>query len=119
MPPELLERKKVCRLSDVWSIGVVFFEFLVGIPPFNDETSDAVFSNILDLRIDWPLTNSQIEESEENVEFEGMSETSKQFILSLLRLEPYERPKINDVISHDVFSSIFNVTNLEQVEQLM
>jgi serine/threonine-protein kinase RIM15 len=116
MPPELLERKKVCRLSDVWSIGVVFFEFLVGIPPFNDETSDAVFSNILDLRIDWPLTNSQIEESEENVEFEGMSETSKQFILSLLRLEPYERPKINDVISHDVFSSIFNVTNLEQME---
>lgn len=55
MPPELLERQKICRLSDVWSIGVCFFEFLVGIPPFNDDSVEGVFTNIKELKIDWPI----------------------------------------------------------------
>jgi len=55
MPPELLERQKICRLSDVWSIGVCYFEFLVGIPPFNDDSVEGVFTNIKELKIDWPI----------------------------------------------------------------
>ena len=55
MPPELLERQKICKLSDVWSIGVCYFEFLVGIPPFNDDSVEGVFTNIKELKIDWPI----------------------------------------------------------------
>ena len=32
---------------DWWALGVCLFEFLTGVPPFNDETPDAVFQNIL------------------------------------------------------------------------
>ncbi len=32
---------------DWWSLGVCLFEFLTGVPPFNDETPEAVFQNIL------------------------------------------------------------------------
>ena len=32
---------------DWWSLGVCLFEFLTGLPPFNDETPELVFSNIL------------------------------------------------------------------------
>lgn len=30
------------------------FEFLVGIPPFNDETPDKIYNNILKGNIEWP-----------------------------------------------------------------
>ena len=46
MSPELINRHQVCPRSDCWSIGTCYFEFLVGIPPFNDITPEAVFENI-------------------------------------------------------------------------
>lgn len=42
---------RVPRLSDCmvdwWALGVCLFEFLTGVPPFNDETPQLVFQNIL------------------------------------------------------------------------
>ena len=32
---------------DWWALGVCLFEFMTGVPPFNDETPEAVFHNIL------------------------------------------------------------------------
>lgn len=32
---------------DWWALGVCLYEFMTGIPPFNDETPQAVFQNIL------------------------------------------------------------------------
>lgn len=38
---------------DWWSVGVILFEFIVGIPPFNDSNMDVVFENILKRKIPW------------------------------------------------------------------
>lgn len=32
---------------DWWALGVILFELITGIPPFNADTVDAVFENIL------------------------------------------------------------------------
>lgn len=40
--------------SDWWSIGCILFEFLFGYPPFNEETPERVFDNILNHEIQWP-----------------------------------------------------------------
>lgn len=32
---------------DWWSLGVCLYEFMTGVPPFNDETPQKVFDNIL------------------------------------------------------------------------
>lgn len=33
---------------DWWAVGVTLFEFLTGIPPFNDDTPELIFKHILD-----------------------------------------------------------------------
>jgi len=47
LAPELLYRKKHGPAVDWWALGVCMYEFVTGIPPFNDESPEAVFANIL------------------------------------------------------------------------
>jgi serine/threonine protein kinase len=52
--PEIIKGKGYNNPAiDFWSMGVILFEFLTGIPPFNDETTDLIFENILELKIPW------------------------------------------------------------------
>lgn len=39
---------------DFWSLGVIMYEFLVGIPPFNDESVQKIFNNIISGKMEWP-----------------------------------------------------------------
>lgn len=53
--PEILKGISTSNKTlDYWSLGVIMFEFLVGIPPFNDESAEKIFSNIMEGKIDWP-----------------------------------------------------------------
>lgn len=42
-----LKRKGHGPQVDWWALGVCLYEFMTGIPPFNDETPNKVFENIL------------------------------------------------------------------------
>ena len=39
---------------DWWALGVICYEFLTGVPPFNDTTPERIFARILDRAIVWP-----------------------------------------------------------------
>ncbi|XP_058246582.1 serine/threonine-protein kinase greatwall isoform X2 [Hemibagrus wyckioides] len=54
LAPELLVGKHHDATVDWWALGVCLFEFLTGVPPFNDETPQLVFQNILNRDIPWP-----------------------------------------------------------------
>lgn len=54
LAPELLLKKPHGPAVDWWSLGVCLYEFLLGGPPFNDETPDQIFNNILERNIEWP-----------------------------------------------------------------
>lgn len=60
MAPEIIDSDRYNRKTynekcmDWWSLGVMLYQFLVGIPPFCSETLDEVFDNILKGRIEWP-----------------------------------------------------------------
>jgi serine/threonine-protein kinase greatwall len=47
LAPELLLMQGHGKGVDWWALGVCLYEFLTGVPPFNDETPQKVFDNIL------------------------------------------------------------------------
>lgn len=52
--PEIIKGDEHGKMVDWWSLGVMIYEFLCSVPPFNDETVDQVFENILAHHISWP-----------------------------------------------------------------
>ena len=49
---------------DWWSMGVILYELLVGVPPFNDDSKECIFENILNLKLEWPPIGTVFIENE-------------------------------------------------------
>ncbi|CAG9796654.1 unnamed protein product [Diatraea saccharalis] len=94
LAPELLLKKGHGPAVDWWALGVCLYEFMTGVPPFNDETPQAVFQNILSRNIEWP-------EGEEALSFEAVGA-----IEALLTMEPSERPAATQVKTMLLFRNV-------------
>mmetsp|Transcript_40040 Transcript_40040/g.114557 ORF Transcript_40040/g.114557 Transcript_40040/m.114557 type:complete len:364 (-) Transcript_40040:208-1299(-) len=46
LPPEMVHSKKYCHNVDVWGLGVLLYEFLVGKPPFEDSSEKGTYNKI-------------------------------------------------------------------------
>ncbi|XP_053715964.1 serine/threonine-protein kinase greatwall [Synchiropus splendidus] len=92
-PELLLGKPHDCRV-DWWALGVCLFEFLTGVPPFNDETPQLVFQNILNRDIPWP-------EGEEE-----LSEHSRNTIEILLTTDKTKRAGLRELKSHPLFHGL-------------
>lgn len=54
LAPELLLGTGHGMEVDWWSLGVILFEAVTGSPPFNDDSPEKIFHNILERKITWP-----------------------------------------------------------------
>ncbi|ESW03324.1 hypothetical protein PHAVU_011G004700 [Phaseolus vulgaris] len=54
LAPEILLGMGHGVTADWWSVGVILYELLVGIPPFNAEHPQQIFDNIINRDIQWP-----------------------------------------------------------------
>ncbi|KAM7037306.1 serine/threonine-protein kinase greatwall isoform 1-T1 [Passerculus sandwichensis] len=79
---------------DWWALGVCLFEFLTGIPPFNDETPTQVFQNILKRDIPWP-------EGEEK-----LSDNAQNAIDLLLTIDTTKRAGLKELKHHPLFHGV-------------
>ncbi|XP_005386927.1 PREDICTED: serine/threonine-protein kinase greatwall isoform X2 [Chinchilla lanigera] len=79
---------------DWWALGVCLFEFLTGIPPFNDETPQQVFQNILKRDIPWP-------EGEEK-----LSDNAQSAVEILLTIDDTKRAGMKELKHHPLFSDV-------------
>lgn len=53
--PEIITGESTNNKSlDWWSMGIIMYEFLVGLPPFNADSVEEIFDNIKNLRMEWP-----------------------------------------------------------------
>ncbi|XP_076617300.1 serine/threonine-protein kinase greatwall [Chaetodon auriga] len=94
LAPELLLGKPHDVMVDWWALGVCLFEFLTGVPPFNDETPQLVFQNILNRDIPWP------EEEEE------LSVNSRNAIEILLTMDMTKRAGLKELKCHALFEGL-------------
>ena len=81
LAPETIDGSGQDEMSDWWSLGCIIFECLYGRPPFNAESPEEVFKNILARNIQWP--------EDEDEDF--ASEEAKDLINKLICLDPKER----------------------------
>lgn len=81
LAPETISGMGQDEMSDWWSLGCVLFECLYGRPPFNAETPEEVFQNILSRNIHWPTDDEE----------DMVSEEAKDLVNKLICLDPKER----------------------------
>ncbi|KAI2649237.1 Serine/threonine-protein kinase greatwall [Labeo rohita] len=90
LAPELLLGKPHDFMVDWWALGVCLFEFLTGVPPFNDETPQLVFQNILNRDIPWPDGDEELTQNARNaIEILLTMDTTKRAGLKELKDHPF------------------------------
>ncbi len=103
MAPEIMKNKKYDYKSDLWSIGVIFYEMLIGRPPFKAK-------NIYELiRV---IENENIEIPSKFI----LSKDCKHLLLSLLEKNPKKRIEWEDFFQHPL---IRNCDPFEEENKLM
>lgn len=81
LAPETISGAGQDEMSDWWSLGCILFECLYGRPPFNADTPEEVFQNILTRNIRWPPED----------EDDPVSENAKDLMNKLMCVDPKER----------------------------
>ena len=85
LPPEMVEGREHDEQVDVWSLGVLLYEFLVGNPPFEAEGHNATYRRIQRVDLRFP---------------KGLSEDSMDLIRKLLQKDPQKRLPLTSIANH-------------------
>ncbi|VEU41004.1 unnamed protein product [Pseudo-nitzschia multistriata] len=87
LPPEMVEGREHDKFVDVWSLGVLLFEFLYGGPPFEAEGHSATYRRISRVDLRFPAKPE-------------VSEDAKDLIRKFLVKDPHLRIPLKDVPKH-------------------
>ena len=88
--PEVLTYDKITPATDLWSVGVIAYVLMSGLSPFMGETDAETLINVQ--MADWDF---------EDPVFSECSLSVKDFISSLLVLEPKERATVNECLKQE------------------
>lgn len=86
LPPEMVQRQVYDEKVDLWCLGVLTYEFLVGSPPFEMESQEHTYDRICRVKYTTP---------------DHMSELAKDFINRLLQKKPADRMPLEKAKQHD------------------
>ena len=95
MSPQILKQDDYTSKSDIWSIGIIFFEMIFGKTPWNSISNNDLLKKILSEPVTFPAGIS-------------ISDLSKEFILKCLKIEEIDRISWTDIYSHELFNDCFN-----------
>ncbi|XP_078508141.1 aurora kinase A isoform X2 [Lissotriton helveticus] len=85
LPPEMIEGKMHDDKVDLWSLGVLCYEFLVGKPPFEADSHQETYRRISKVEYQFPSS---------------VSDGARDLISKLLKHNPYQRLPLKDVMEH-------------------
>ncbi|KAM9860220.1 aurora kinase A [Aulostomus maculatus] len=87
LPPEMIEGKTHDEKVDLWSLGVLCYEFLVGKPPFEAKSHEDTYRRISRVEYTYPAQAN-------------IGAGAKDLIARLLKHNPMHRLPIQGVLSH-------------------
>ena len=89
MAPEILQSHKYDAKADLWSVGTILYELVVGRPPFNGSNHVALLHNIQrhDAKIPDPIA-------------QHLSPACIDLIYSLLKRNPVQRISFEEFFNH-------------------
>ncbi|XP_055963430.1 aurora kinase A [Sorex fumeus] len=85
LPPEMIEGRMHDEKVDLWSLGVLCYEFLVGKPPFEATTYQETYRRISRVEITFP---------------DFVTDGARDLISRLLKHAPSQRPTLREVLEH-------------------
>jgi serine/threonine protein kinase len=96
LAPEIIQNKGHNSAADWWTLGINMYEFLAGMPPFNDDTPIGTYRLIIAGNFEFP---------------EEFDPDAKDIITKFLTADPTKRLGClaglgNDVMAHPFFASI-------------
>ncbi|ORX49798.1 kinase-like protein [Hesseltinella vesiculosa] len=94
LAPELLLGQSYQKIVDWWTLGVLLYEMLTGLPPFYDENTNEMYRKILQDELRFP---------------DDITEDAKSLLRGLLTRDPVQRLGYNgstEIKSHPFFASI-------------
>ena len=60
MAPELIEEKPYDHTADIWSLGCIIYELMVGVPPFSTSSLFQLIKKIRYESVQWPTHLSSV-----------------------------------------------------------
>ncbi|KAI6660065.1 hypothetical protein LOD99_14406 [Oopsacas minuta] len=85
LPPEMINSKPHDKSVDLWSLGVLCYEFLCGYPPFESEDQQSTYTRITTCSFNFPP---------------HVSEGARNFISLLLVIDPTKRLPLDNALTH-------------------
>lgn len=106
--PEML-KKKFCEKTDMWSLGIIVYEILVGKHPYISKDKHDIIKEIYKGELDF-----------ENPNFTSLSFNAIEFIKKLLEVNPDERLSAKEALNHSwlSLSAKENILNYEAMMRL-
>jgi serine/threonine protein kinase len=95
LPPEMVEKRDHDHTVDLWCLGVLMYEFLIGTPPFLADDNKETFKKICRVELEFPPSAN-------------ISLDAQDLIRKLLVKDPNKRIALSDVPRHPFVTKYLN-----------
>lgn len=102
LPPEMVHNKRYHNRVDVWGLGVLLYEFLVGKPPFEDSSEKGTYQKIKKALPTFP---------------QNISKEATDLCSRLLNKNPSERLSLEQVLEHPWVKLNCGGTNAQRLQK--
>eukprot|EP00116_Pleurobrachia_bachei_P015942 sb/3476204/ len=85
LPPEMIVGQPHDDKVDIWCLGILCYEFLVGDPPFMTDEHEETYNRIVNTAVEFP---------------DYVSKLARHFISSILRKRPEKRLALKEIAKH-------------------